>query len=152
MDKTQRWDIYNYFGHWHCVWIVFLPGPSMRSWLARCPRPSPPRSPARRRSRASPPSSSTLPSRKTPVITVGHHLHDVVSLFLPATQTKRHLQQIFWPHWQPLASSYPVHLPEDQFKIARNKLLGKPCSLLQMQEMIMLMFKTSSLSAWLRYK
>merc|ERR1711953_499113 len=45
-----------------------------------------PRSPARRRSRASPPStSSTLPSRKTPAITVEHHLHDVVSLFLPAT-------------------------------------------------------------------
>merc|ERR1711997_966674 len=29
--------------------------------------------------------SSTLPSRETPVVTVGHHLHDVVSLFLPAT-------------------------------------------------------------------
>merc|ERR1712088_901358 len=32
-----------------------------------------------------PSTSSTLPSRKTPAITVEHHLHDVVSLFLPAT-------------------------------------------------------------------
>merc|ERR1712165_597680 len=32
-----------------------------------------------------PSTSSALPSRKTPAITVEHHLHDVVSLFLPAT-------------------------------------------------------------------
>ena len=112
---SQIPDVYNYSEI--LSEKFFLPGRSMRSWPARCLQPSPPPSPARRRSRtSSTPRTRTSSTRRT------------------RESSNRKLLLFFnwltcspsWDLcWQPLACLNPVHLPLDLNEIARNKLLGK---------------------------